>query len=274
MNTIENICKFNPNRSSDLICRNFIYETRNLQSGRVKQSKYSISLVTHGTGRFHSDGIEYPLSPGTIFFVFKDEIAQIDSTENLEYFYIDFYGRRADEYIYRLGIYSQNRVFNGHQSLIPFWEESLSVAENGNIDMISEAVLLYTLARFAPAQKESEDVVGKILSLTHEHFSDSTLSISTIAAELSYDAKYLSYLFKKKKNIAYTQYLRELRIKHAIFLMEEGVVSVKNVAILSGFGDALYFSKIFTKAVGVSPKTYIMRLEEEKNQLPSESNHP
>ena len=27
-------------------------------------------------------------------------------------------------------------------------------------------------------------------------------------------------LFKKKKNVAYTQYLRELRIKHAIFLME------------------------------------------------------
>ena len=266
MATIDNICKFNTNRSSDLICQNFIYETQNMQSGHIKQTKYSISLVTHGTGVLYSDGIEYPLSPGTIFFLFKDETVQIDSKENLEYFYIDFYGRRADEYMYRLGIYSQNRVFAGHESLIPFWQESLRAAENGNIDMLSEAVLLYTLARFAPAKKESEDVVSKILALTNDRFSEFSLSISTIAAELGYDAKYLSSLFKKKKNVTYTQYLRELRVKHAIFLMEEGVVSVKNGALLSGFGDALYFSKIFTKAVGVSPKVYIMRLEETQNE--------
>lgn len=265
MATIDNICKFNTNRSSDLICQNFIYETQNRQSGQIKQAKYSIGLVARGTGVLHSDGLEYPLVPGTIFFLFKDEIAHIHCTENLEYSYIDFYGRRADEYIYRLGIYSQNRVFAGHESLIPFWQESLAMAENGNIDMLSEAVLLYTLARFAPAKKESEDVISKILALTNERFSDSALSISSIASELGYDAKYLSSLFKKKKNIAYTQYLRELRIKHAIFLMEEGVVSVKNVALLSGFGDALYFSKIFTKAIGVSPKAYILRLEESQN---------
>jgi transcriptional regulator GlxA family with amidase domain len=64
--------------------------------------------------------------------------------------------------------------------------------------------------------------------------------------------------------VAYTQYLREQRIKHAIFLMEQGVVSVKNVAILSGFSDALYFSKIFTASVGVSPKAYIQKISGER----------
>jgi YesN/AraC family two-component response regulator len=78
-----------------------------------------------------------------------------------------------------------------------------------------------------------------------------------LAAELGYDAKYLSSLFKKKKGTPFTQYLRELRIAHALFLMEQGVVSVKNIAILAGFGDALYFSKIFKEVMGVSPKSYI-----------------
>lgn len=266
MATIDNICLFNSNRSSDLICQNFIYETQNKQSGRVKQSKYNITLVTHGTGLLVADGLEYRLAPGTVFFCFKDEIVHITETCELEYCYIDFYGRRADEYIYRLGIYSQNRVFYGHEALIPFWRDSLAGTDNGNVDMLSEAVLLYTLARFSPAKKESEDAVSKIISLTNEQFSDSSLSISSIASKLGYDAKYLSSLFKKKKGIAYTQYLRELRIKHAIFLMEEGVVSVKNVALLSGFGDALYFSKIFTKAEGISPKAYILQLDEKRTQ--------
>jgi len=42
-----------------------------------------------------------------------------------------------------------------------------------------------------------------------------------------------------------------------MFLIEQGIVSVKNVAILSGFQDALYFSKVFKDAVGISPKEYI-----------------
>ncbi|MBO5295154.1 MAG: helix-turn-helix transcriptional regulator, partial [Clostridia bacterium] len=86
------------------------------------------------------------------------------------------------------------------------------------------------------------------------------------ADELGYDAKYLSSLFKKKKGIAYTQYLRELRIRHAVFLIEEGIVSVKNAALLSGFRDALYFSKVFTSIQGITPKLYIQQVADRKNQ--------
>jgi AraC-like DNA-binding protein len=90
--------------------------------------------------------------------------------------------------------------------------------------------------------------------------------LSKIAEELGYDSKYLSSLFKKRKGVTYTKYLREQRIKHAIFLMEEGVVSVKNVAILSGFRDALYFSKIFTQSTGLSPKAYIAKITGESEE--------
>ena len=60
--------------------------------------------------------------------------------------------------------------------------------------------------------------------------------------------------------MVYTQYLRDMRIRHAIFLMEEGLVSVKNIALLSGFRDPLYFSKVFTESEGISPKAYIAQL--------------
>jgi transcriptional regulator GlxA family with amidase domain len=42
--------------------------------------------------------------------------------------------------------------------------------------------------------------------------------------------------------------------------MEEGLVSVKNIAILSGFHDPLYFSKVFTESEGISPKNYIAKV--------------
>ena len=44
-------------------------------------------------------------------------------------------------------------------------------------------------------------------------------------------------------------HLEDVRIKYAISLFNEGLDSVKNVALLSGFSDPLYFSKVFAKSV-------------------------
>ena len=130
--------------------------------------------------------------------------------------------------------------------------------------MLSESVLLYSLAEFPTHVKETDDIVSKMISLTHENFKDVELSLNGVAERLGYDPKYLSSVFKKKQGISYTQFLREMRIRHAIFLMEEGVISVKNVALLSGFGDALYFSKVFTKVEGITPKAYIAKIGGQK----------
>ena len=46
--------------------------------------------------------------------------------------------------------------------------------------------------------------------------------------------------------------------------LEEGVESVKSVAILSGFSDALYFSKIFKQETGMTPSAYFQRRRDEK----------
>ena len=57
--------------------------------------------------------------------------------------------------------------------------------------------------------------------------------------------------------VGYTEYLRTYRIKYAVSLFEHGIDSVKNVALLSGFTDPLYFSTVFKKHIGSSPKNYI-----------------
>ncbi len=257
MNKVSNICKFNFNRSSDLICENFIYETEKCQSEQTVSSCDVINIVVKGKGMFTCCGKSYDIRVGSLFFILKQDTFSITSDEELEYSYISFRGRRAGEYLERLGIDEINRVFDDFSFLIPFWIECLEQAESGNIDMISEAVLLYSMARLAPFKREHSDIVSKIITLTHDNFTDPGLSLGTIAEQCGYDAKYLSSVFKKKRGVAYTAYLREMRIKHALFLMENGVLSVKNVALLCGFKDALYFSKVFSHIMGKTPSEYI-----------------
>ena len=121
--------------------------------------------------------------------------------------------------------------------------------------------MLYSLAKLKPKKTEQSDAVGLMITLTQERFTDPSLSLSTLADAIGYDSKYVSSLFKRRTGIAYTHFLRDLRIKHAVFLMEEGVANVKNVALLSGFEDPLYFSKVFTASEGISPKVYIQNIE-------------
>ena len=83
---------------------------------------------------------------------------------------------------------------------------------------------------------------------------------------LSYNPKYVSHIFKERMNLGYSEYLRTLRIKYAVSLIEHGIDSVKNVALLSGFTDPLYFSTVFKKITGVSPKDYKSRLDKAKEE--------
>ena len=260
----DNVCKFSLNRSSDLICENFIYETGIGRSSRARAASHYVGLVSSGEGKLDVGGFISDISAGTLFFVPIGLDFSIKSTRELKYFYVCFHGRRADELIERFLINEANCVFDGYTELLPFWKDAQSRADNGTIDILCEAVLLYSLGHLKPAATRSNDVVSNIVAITQKNFANPNLSISSIAASLGYDAKYLSSIFKKKRGVSYTTYLRDLRIRRAIFLMEQGLVSVKNIASLSGFSDALYFSKVFSGVEGIPPSEYITQLDKQR----------
>ena len=261
----DNVCKFNFNQSSDLICRSFICERFGRQAIPARSPYHAVCLVLAGEGRLLYNGAHIALSVGTLFWLREGDVFSVESTNALQYYYIHFYGRRADELMHRLPMSDEGLVYRGCDALLHFWEDCFLMAEDGNIDVICEAVLLYSFAKLRPIRTKQSNVVTQMIMLIQENFTDPELSMSVIAQKLGYDAKYLSSLFKREKGIAYAGYLRQLRIKHAIFLMEEGVLSVKNIAILCGYRDAFYFSKIFTQSEGISPTVYMQRVSKTRN---------
>ena len=69
----DNVCKFNFNRSSDLICLNFIKEANNSQSQKKTASENSINLVISGNGTLFVNGNEYALEEGSLFFIIEGD---------------------------------------------------------------------------------------------------------------------------------------------------------------------------------------------------------
>jgi len=140
--------------------------------------------------------------------------------------------------------------------MIPLWLESLSRANEATISLVGESILLYTFSRITNNQNDTKSLVKRVLQITDDSFRDQDLSLSTIAKQLSYNAKYLSHQFKVTTGMGYNEYLRNLRINFAVSLFDEGIDSTKNVAHLSGFSDPAYFSSVFKKVTGLTPTEY------------------
>jgi len=255
-----NICKFSDIKSSDLICTDFVYENTNAQSKKTYTDKYILGFIDSGSGILSQGAGEFKLYKGCAFFVKKDSHFSITGEVGLAYFYISFYGRRADELVERFLLSEHSCVFDlsgRYNDLSAFATDCLNRATEQNTDILSECGLLYLLTFLEVKKSRSTDLLSTMITVTSKSFSDVRFSLNTLAEQLKYDAKYLSFYFKKHKQICFSDYLRDLRIRHAVFLMEEGITSVKNIALLSGFKDPLYFSKVFNKEIGKSPKEYL-----------------
>jgi len=221
----------------------------------------ALYLIVQGEGIFTCRHKSYPIARGSVFYCPMGENFSIRSEDALEYCYINFRGRRADELAERAGLSAHSPLLSPRDParLAAFWLECIASGGEGAVDLLGEAVLLYTFAQVQTARREPNALLDRLLRLTEEGFTDPRFSLGCVAESLCYDPKYLSSYFKRCRGIAFTQYLRELRIKRAQFLIEQGLDSIKNIAILSGFSDPFYFSKVFKQETGLSPRAYIRR---------------
>ena len=253
-----NICKFvEPLAVEALSISCFVLESDpEVMKKPCSLQENCMILVIQGEGHFQFEDIKVPFETGSLIFGWAGECYVVESQTPCEYMYVRFSGERAQKLLRRFNIQENNRSFTGYDGLIPLWRDSLSRASEENIDLASESILLYTFSRLSGVARQRGSLVSEMLEITEEQFNDPELSIASLAETLGYNAKYLSHTFKDKMGIGYTEYLRNLRIKYAISLLDHGIDSVKNVALLSGFTDPLYFSTVFKKSVGVSPKEY------------------
>lgn len=82
------------------------------------------------------------------------------------------------------------------------------------------------------------------------------ISLAQVAEKFSLTPNYLGTLFKKTMGVSYNDYLNNLRINHACHLLQTSNMSMKNIALESGYHSVEYFNYIFKKFIGITPSQY------------------
>ncbi|MBP3361640.1 MAG: helix-turn-helix transcriptional regulator [Clostridia bacterium] len=262
----KNICRFIPyHQDYDSIHTiNFVLETETQSYDKLKsESVYKMYYVCSGNGFIHTLGAVSSLSEGDIFFTFPGAPFCIESCENFSYMYISFLGTRGNMILDMLKISNSCFLFNGCAAVYSYWKAGLNTRSD-LIDLISESILLYTFTfignKFLAPDKSAElnsDAVYLIKKYIDDNFSDPGLSLETISRKLNYNKKYISSVFKKNIKLGFVEYLNRIRIQYACTMIQQGYISVTDIARLCGYSDAHYFSRVFKKHMGISPRLYI-----------------
>jgi two-component system response regulator YesN len=83
-----------------------------------------------------------------------------------------------------------------------------------------------------------------------------SISLEEVAEKIGISSYYLSKLFKERFQVTFIDYLKNTRLQKAKELLLDGTMPLKEIALTIGYKDPNYFSRIFKKEVGVSPREY------------------
>jgi AraC-like DNA-binding protein/ligand-binding sensor protein len=100
-----------------------------------------------------------------------------------------------------------------------------------------------------------KDVILKSIDYIRNNYMKK-LTLDEVAAKVYLSPSYFSKIFKEEMNMNFNTYLNHIRIEMSRKLLADPSISLVDVSSIVGFEDQSYFSKVFKKMTGQSPKRY------------------
>jgi AraC-like DNA-binding protein len=120
--------------------------------------------------------------------------------------------------------------------------------------------LFYECYKQNYTQKETDSKITNAVEFLIKNYKKD-VPIQEIAQKSFMGEVYFRKLFKAEFGVSPQKYIIQLRIQHAIDLMQTGYYTLKEIAIQSGYRDYKYFLTEFKRLKGVSPAVYLRSLQ-------------
>lgn len=101
----------------------------------------------------------------------------------------------------------------------------------------------------------TKDAVDLSIEYMQNHL-DKALTLESIASEINLSVSHYSNVFRKKTGYSPVVYFNHLKIQHACQYLQFTTLRINEIATKLGIEDPYYFSRMFTKLMGISPVEY------------------
>ena len=118
--------------------------------------------------------------------------------------------------------------------------------------ILCRAVLL----RDNAAGRQYRTMLKQAVAYIDSHFTDEELSLNRVAQEVNISANYLSAVFSQETGATFVEYLTSKRMELARTLLRTTDQRSGEIAAAVGYKDPHYFSFLFKKTQGCTPRDY------------------
>lgn len=124
-----------------------------------------------------------------------------------------------------------------------------------NLENAVSELLVQTVALLSNSNRAVSLPVKRSLKYIHDNY-HRDLSLEVIAGKININPSHLSRIFKKQIGEPVTKYINRVRIEKAKELLAFSGMLAYEAALATGYNDPTYFSHVFKKITGLSPKEF------------------
>ena len=207
-------------------------------------------LVFSGILRFSENGKQIEVKAGEYYIQRKNcyQGGEIPS-DSPKYLYVHFDGEWTDEE----SSLSYKGKFN-YNDLSSLMQKLDNASHNENLYSYQQYLFLELLLSLNQ-KVERQSLAHVIASYIKTNYKNIT-SLDDICKKFNYSKNYIIRIFNKEFALSPIEYLNDIKIKRATYLLETTSLPITEIAESSGFNDYPYFYKRFYRKVGVSPQTW------------------
>ena len=235
-------------------------------------SQYVFIYAVKGKGWYEIDGRRYEVSPDTYFILppGHPHAYAADDSEPWTIYWIHFKGSLAAEYISSdpspVGIHGSLNTPAG--SIPAIFDEIMNTLDSGYCreNLLYSTSLLHHLLGYLrymrqfretadPRSAQHGDIVALAVKFMTENI-DRRLTLSDISTHLGYSPSHLSAVFSRSTGQSPIAYFMQLKIKRACSLLDFTNLRINQICHMIGIDDPYYFSRMFTRIMGQSPREY------------------
>ncbi len=127
----------------------------------------------------------------------------------------------------------------------------------------SACTLLSHIQRNYPVKEHIKDIyadsrrekMGRIMEYIAANLTE-RITTKELSKEFFVTESYMCQFFKSQTGQSVTEYINRLRIEKAMSFLKNTEMSITEIAMHTGFTDSCYFTRVFKKYTGLSPREY------------------
>ncbi|WP_461214597.1 helix-turn-helix transcriptional regulator [Lacticaseibacillus sp. GG6-2] len=221
---------------------------------------FLLLITTGGHGTLYYDNQQYPLAAGSIFFIDCTHFHHYWAEGNWTLFFLHANGHALPYFFQRF--YEDHNAVVDDQALSMKLRDSMNTLirahHDGNTNefvistTISEMMTNLLLTKMRVKSKKTPDILLQIRDYLDEHYTEK-LTLAIITQHFNISKSYLSKSFKYYFDTTPIEYVNDVRIARAKFLLRNTDLSNEEIAAQIGLHDSAYFVNLFRKRIGTTP---------------------